>query len=137
MRCSLYRDTFVDARCTFRCFDAFTYNVYARDNDMVQKHVQAHKDAWQAYKKTYREYGYSNSNDMIGAVEEEMLKTQETKVEEALRRGEEGIAVVDEEATVIMHNETITPTSPPHHSLIMNQSANLLKALVIVSKSMI
>ena len=91
----------------------FTYTVYARDNDMVQKHVQAHKDAWQAYKKTYREYGYSNSNDMIGAVEEEMLKTQETKVEEALRRGEEGIAVVDEEATVIMHNETITPTSPP------------------------
>ena len=54
-----------------------------------------------------------------------------------VRRGEEGIAVVDEEATVIMHNETITPTSPPHHSLIMNQSANLLKALEIVSKSMI
>ena len=97
MRCSLYRDTFVDARCTFRCFDTISLTTFSKDT--IQKHVQAHKDAWQAYKKTYREYGYSNSNDMIGAVEEEMLKTQETKVEEALRRGEEGIAVVDEEAT--------------------------------------
>ena len=40
-----------------------------------------------------------------------MLKTQETKVEGGSATRREGMVVVDEEATVIMHNETITPTS--------------------------
>ena len=75
-----------------------------------QRHVRAHKDAWQAYMETYREHMYGHNNDTVTLFEEEMLKKQETKVEEALRRVED-TAVVEEVATALDANAS-APTLP-------------------------